>query len=254
MNAPKLLIVDEDAQIRTALRQGLESHQWEVIEAASGPAAVEQSKQHSPDVILLNVSVAGMDGAMVANLLKFDPVTCAIPIIALNSSPKTKAELASWAADAVPMATAVPTLIAHLRQVMEKHRSRKPYVLVVDDEPDLVEILTALLNQQGFSASGAANGHEALDVIRSVKPDAVLLDLDMPHANGWDVLGQMRTNADLANVRVVILTGKDQTPEDRERGLSLGASNYLLKPCPPEAIIQALQQAVRSTQKKPSDG
>jgi two-component system KDP operon response regulator KdpE len=138
----------------------------------------------------------------------------------------------------------VPALAAKLQHVLAKQKRHLPSVLVVDDEPDLVEILTDVLHEQGFAASGALNGREAQEVLRAVIPDAILLDLDMPQVNGWEFLTQLRTRTELDGVRVVILTGKDQSPHDRARGLSLGASAYLLKPCPVDEIIRALETAL----------
>ena len=244
MSGHKLLVVDADPCVRQRIRQDLEAHHWLVVEASNGAEAVELAKRHVPDLILLDVSLAEVDSETVARMLKWDPVTCAIPIIMLSTIERSEAQLEPWAADIVPPATTVPALAAKLQHVLAKQKLHQPYVLVVDDEPDLLEILTAVLSEQGFAASGAANGREALEVLRAVTPDAILLDLDMPQVNGWDVLAQLRVSAGLENVRVVILTGKDQSPEDRKRGLSLGASDYLLKPCPIDDILRALQTAL----------
>ena len=239
-----LLIVNEDAGLRQRLRRDAEACRWLVLEAARSTDALELAKRHVPDLILLDVSLEGMDSEAVARRLKWDPVTCRIPIITLSSVERRAEQLEPWAADALTPSTTVPALAAKLQHVLAKQTHHQPYVLVVDDEPDLVEVLTEMLNEQGYTASGAHNGHEAQDVLRAVTPDAILLDLDMPQVSGWEFLMQLRRRAELDGVRVVILTGKDPSLNDRVRGLSLGASAYLLKPCPVDDIIRALETAL----------
>lgn len=239
-----LLVVDADPCVRRRLREDLDARHWLVLEAANGADALELAKHRVPDLILMDVSLAGVDSETVARTLKWDPVTCTIPIIIMSTVERSDEQLESWAADSLPPMATGPTLLAKLQHVLAKQKLHQPHVLVVDDEPDLVEILTAVLTEQGFAASGALNGREALEILRAVKPDAILLDLDMPQINGWDVLAQLRGHRGLERIRVVILTGKDQSPEDRQRGLSLGASDYLLKPCSVDDIIRALQTAL----------
>ncbi|MDP3702942.1 MAG: response regulator [Candidatus Omnitrophota bacterium] len=239
-----LLIVNADAGMRQRLRQDAEACRWLVLEASRSADALELAKRHVPDLILLDVSLEGVDSEAVARTLKWDPVTCTIPIVMLSTIERSDEQLEPWAADALAPAMTVPALAAKLQHVLAKQKRHLPYVLVVDDEPDLVEILTDMLNEQGFAASGAHNGREAQEVLRAVTPDAILLDLDMPQVNGWEFLMQLRRRAELDGVRVVILTGKDPSLHDRVRGLSLGASAYLLKPCPVDDIIRALETAL----------
>ena len=244
MTEHTLLVVDEDPSVRQRIRQDLATCPWRVVEASNGAEAVELAKRHVPDVILLDAALAGADSGAVARTLKWDSVTCAIPIIMLSAVERSEEQLEPWAADSILPTTAAPVLAAKLQHVLAKQKLHQPYVLVVDDEPDLVEILTAVLREQGFAASGAHNGREALEVLRAVRPNAILLDLDMPEVNGWEFLAQLRVTERAEPVRVIILTGKDQSMEDRARGLGMGASSYLLKPCPVDEIIRALRDAV----------
>ncbi len=242
---PKLLVVDRDPAFIEQVRQGLAAKSWVVVEARNGQDAVEKSKQEAPDVILLDVSLDTPHNQTVASLLKLDPLTCRIPIVLVSTMERSDHPREPWVADAVPRSAALPLLVAKLQEVVARHTAQRPYILVVDDEPDLVDILTTMLGQAGFATSSAVDGREALDLMRAVKPDALLLDLDMPRVNGWEVLGILRSAPGLGDVRVVILTGKDQTPEDRRRGLELGAADYLLKPCALDDIVRALQAALR---------
>jgi DNA-binding response OmpR family regulator len=242
MAARRILLVDDDPGARDRLRRELEAWHWTVLEADTPRAALELAKRHLPHLVLLDAHLPGEEP--LPDLLKLDPLTCAIPIIALLDNARAAGGPPGWAAANLERTTPGPKVQACLQAVLARQRLRRPYILVVDDEPDLVEILTAALIDQGFGASGARDGVEALDVIETIEPDAVLLDLDMPRLDGWQFLEQLRQARDRRRVRVVVLTGKDQSPEDRERGLALGASDYLLKPCAPDDIVRALETAL----------
>lgn len=251
MPAQTMLIIHHDPQFRQRLRTSLQDHSWSTLEADHGTAALDLAARRHPDVILLDAALPTPGADVVAKQLKTDPMTCVIPIIAVSTTERAHGYLEPWAVDAMTPITTVPVLLAKFQRVLAYQKRSKPFVLVVDDEPDLVEILTAFLQERGFAASGAANGAEAMDVARTVRPDAILLDLDMPQINGWEFLYRMKVDAGLRHVRVVILTGKDQSPADRQQGLSLGASEYLLKPCPPEEIARALHAALGQSREEP---
>jgi len=100
-------------------------------------------------------------------------------------------------------------------------------LLVVDDEPDIVELLSASLRFAGYDVSSAANGKEALELAKSFRPDLVLLDVMMPGMDGFSVLTRLRGEGH--RVPVLFLTARDAT-EDKVRGLTTGADDYVTKP------------------------
>jgi two-component system, OmpR family, response regulator len=100
-------------------------------------------------------------------------------------------------------------------------------LLVVDDEPDIVELLSASLRFAGYDVSTAANGKEALELAKSFRPDLVLLDVMMPGMDGFSVLTRLRSEGH--RVPVLFLTARDAT-EDKVRGLTTGADDYVTKP------------------------
>jgi two-component system, OmpR family, response regulator len=100
-------------------------------------------------------------------------------------------------------------------------------LLVVDDEPDIVELLSASLRFAGYDVSPAANGKEALELAKSFRPDLVLLDVMMPGMDGFSVLTRLRSEGH--RVPVLFLTARDAT-EDKVRGLTTGADDYVTKP------------------------
>ena len=101
-----------------------------------------------------------------------------------------------------------------------------PTVLVVDDDPAARDLLTANLKSAGYRLVQATNGEEALSLARTIRPDAITLDVIMPKADGWAVLSALKADADLRDIPVIIVT----VLSDRGIGLSLGAVDVLTKP------------------------
>ena len=102
----------------------------------------------------------------------------------------------------------------------------RPTVLVVDDDPAARDLLTANLKSAGYRLVQAASGEEALSLARTIRPDAITLDVMMPKPDGWAVLSALKADADLRDIPVIMVT----VLSDRGIGLSLGAVDVLTKP------------------------
>ncbi len=241
--SPKLLLMHGDPHAGPRLVEVLESCGWTVFQTLSPTVAMDIAKRHAPDLILIDVSTPGMDGERLAHSFRADALTCTIPALSVSNGERASDVRESWAVDTISMNTRQAILVAKLKNAL-RQRVKRPYILIVDDEPDLVEVLSEALSQAGYVVSGASNGMEALEVIRSVHPDVIVLDLDMPLLNGWDFLHQVRAGRGLASSKVIILTGVDQSLEDRQQGLKLGACDYLLKPCDPEEVVRSIEAAL----------
>jgi signal transduction histidine kinase/DNA-binding response OmpR family regulator len=116
-----------------------------------------------------------------------------------------------------------------------------PTVLVVDDDPNARELLTANLKGAGYRLLQAGNGDEALNLARTMRPDAITLDVMMPKPDGWDVLSALKADADLRDIPVVIVT----MLSDRGIGLSLGAVEVLTKPVERAQLTALIHHLVR---------
>jgi len=115
-------------------------------------------------------------------------------------------------------------------------------ILIVDDEPNIVELLAVSLKFQGFEVATASNGTEGLDRARSFRPDAVILDVMMPGMDGFGMLRRLR--ADGIDAPVLFLTAKDSV-EDKVSGLTLGADDYVTKPFSLEEVIARVRTILR---------
>ncbi len=106
-------------------------------------------------------------------------------------------------------------------------------ILVVDDEPHIRRVLSAVLGSRGYEVMMASDGTEGLDEFETEEIDLVILDLMMPGANGLEILSKIRTNQHRADTPVIILTAKGQDT-DRDAALAGGANDFLTKRDPGE--------------------
>lgn len=119
-------------------------------------------------------------------------------------------------------------------------------VLIAEDEPEIAAILEAYLRRGGLRTVHAADGRQALERHLQLKPDLVLLDVQMPHADGWQVLSEIRHRGDTP---VIMLTAMDQDI-DKLTGLRIGADDYVVKPFNAAEVVARVQAVLRRTRSR----
>lgn len=117
-------------------------------------------------------------------------------------------------------------------------------ILVVDDDKEIVRIVRAYLEKAGYNVSVAYDGETALHIIRSDRPDLVVLDLMLPDRDGWDITRIVRSDPALAAIPIVMLTARVEG-EDRVLGLDLGADDYIAKPFNPHEVVARVRAVLR---------
>jgi two-component system, OmpR family, alkaline phosphatase synthesis response regulator PhoP len=114
-------------------------------------------------------------------------------------------------------------------------------VLVVDDDPSIVEMIRLGLETDGMHVLSAGDGAEALDVLKHEPVDVILLDIMMPRVDGWMALMEIRTNPATADIPVIMLTAKTQLAE-QTAGREAGASDYINKPFTPKDLVAQVRE------------
>ncbi len=120
-------------------------------------------------------------------------------------------------------------------------------ILVVDDEPNIVELATMYLEQEGYRVESAFDGAQALEKIQALEPSLVVLDLMLPEVDGFEVCRQTRVNSD---VPIIMLTARDDDV-DKIVGLELGADDYLTKPFNPRELVARVKAILRRADRSP---
>jgi len=115
-------------------------------------------------------------------------------------------------------------------------------ILLVEDDPFLIDIYSTKLRQNGFSLETANDGEEALKKIAEIKPAIVLLDIVLPRIDGWEIITKVKADPNLKDIKIIILSNLGQAQEVK-KGLELGASGYLIKShYAPNEIVEEIKK------------
>jgi len=119
------------------------------------------------------------------------------------------------------------------------------YILLIEDDPFLIDIYSTKLKKSGFDVGVAKDGEEALAKLKEKKPDLVVLDIVLPHIDGWEILANIKTNSNWKELKVMILSNLGQK-EEVEKGMSLGASKYLIKAhYTPAEVVEEIKKCLK---------
>jgi len=117
-------------------------------------------------------------------------------------------------------------------------------VVCIEDEPEMIDLVRLILGRKGFNVIGANGGIEGLEVVRKEQPDLVLLDLMMPDMDGWEVYQQMKADAVLRDIPVVVVTAKAQSI-DKVLGLHIAkVDDYITKPFGPQELLESVEKII----------
>ena len=131
---------------------------------------------------------------------------------------------------------------------METRQTLK--VVYIEDDPEMINLVTLILSRRGFLVKGAHGGHEGLELVNVELPDLILLDLMMPDLDGWDLYQQLKANAKTRDIPVIVITAKSQ-PIDRVLGLHIAkVDDYISKPFHPEDLLNSIEKVVNAQENK----
>ena len=117
-------------------------------------------------------------------------------------------------------------------------------VLIVDDDRVICELLVHFLKGYGYNVSSAHDGYEGLDKIKKILPDIVVMDVNMPNMNGWQLLEIVRSAPSTAYIPVIMCTEESRF-KDIEKADSFGASAYVVKPITPEKVLDKIKSVLK---------
>ncbi len=129
------------------------------------------------------------------------------------------------------------------------NKLKKRYVLVVEDEEDIVRLITFHLEKEGYLVEGAGSGREALEIVSEKTPDLVILDIMLPEMDGLEVCRRLRGNSQTASIPILILSARKEE-FDRVLGLELGADDYMVKPFSVRELVARVRAMLRRLEQR----
>ncbi len=213
--APKVLVIDDDPDMLRFMSAYLHAEGFNIKLATSGAEGLRLATEWRPELITLDVMMPGMDGWEVLVQLKADPSLAKIPVVLVTIVSDRGMAFDLGATEFLNK----PVDRKELSRILKRYRPESPprRVLIVDDEPDQLELLRRQLTTAGWEVAEAVNGRHALAAMRADLPQLVVLDLMMPEMDGFEVIDVMRTDPALRGVPVVVHTAKSLSEQDRDR-------------------------------------
>ena len=200
---PLILVVEDDQLTRELLEHQLADAGYRVAHATTGEQAVALAKELRPAGITLDILLPDGDGLGVLAQLKSLPETRDIPVIVVSITEHQELGVSLGAMDWVVKPLNRSDFLAAVRRVFARTGSKgAARVLVVDDEPPAVELLTDMLGSQGYRVLSASDGRRGIEVARAERPDLIVLDLLMPGATGFEVVRELRMHPESREIPI----------------------------------------------------
>ena len=125
------------------------------------------------------------------------------------------------------------------------------HILVVDDEPEIVKLVAKVMEARGHRVTMGHDGQEALDLVAKERPDVLVLDLNLPKVDGLEVCRRLKGAPETENLPIVMMTAAFPSVDDADRGLTLGADEYVVKPFLREVLVHNVERLLASSKQTP---
>jgi two-component system, cell cycle response regulator len=132
-----------------------------------------------------------------------------------------------------------------ISSVSDQANPKKRSILIIDDEPMIIMILTKILSDFGYHIRTATNCSDGRTQIRTTPPDLILLDVMLPDGNGLDFCGEIKSDPEFSNISIIMMSGVKMTPDEQAKGLDAGADDYVAKPLHHNEIIARIESLFR---------
>jgi CheY-like chemotaxis protein len=235
--APLLLIVEDDPHYARILVDLARAQGFQVLVAMRGSDALALAREYRPTAVSLDVFLPDMLGWTVLNQLKQDPATRHIPVQIVTLDEDRQHGLARGAFSFLPKPTTTEGLESALARIRDFSTPRSKRLLVVEDNEAEQLSIAELLGHDDVSIDTASSGSEALRALRAEPYDCAVLDLRLPDMSGFQVLEHIRDDPTLADLPVVVFTGKELTPEEDARLHSMARSVVVKGVESPERLL-----------------
>lgn len=214
ISGKSVLIIDDDPNIHKTIETILIEENYTVLHAYNGEEGLILARKHRPDVITLDVIMPLLDGWSTLTALKTDCSLATIPVILVTMLEEEGLGFALGAIDYLRKPVEPESLITKIKYLIPAN-SIKP-ILLVDDEPTARAIMSHAIHKAGLQGIEATNGREAIELLSTTEPAAIILDLMMPEMDGFAVIQALQQDERWRHIPVIIVTAKDLGSHERQ--------------------------------------
>ena len=244
-----LLVIENDWELTDRLSADSPAKGIRAEVATTLPEARQAISRQCPDVVLLNLSISQDIEDSLVLMDELAERTPPVPVLVRSISDGfiDRVEVArSGGRGFLPRSLPPAQLLDAVSNVLEQRRATDTKVLAVDDDPDMLSILKALLATEGISVSGLGNPLAFWNTLEEVSPELLVLDVDMPHANGIELCRMVRNDPRWSGLPVLFLTAH-QDPDTIHQLFQAGADDYIVKPVVgPELVTRVVNRLERT--------
>jgi GAF domain-containing protein/DNA-binding response OmpR family regulator/nitrogen-specific signal transduction histidine kinase len=231
-----VLVVEDDADVADLIRLHLESQGYQVVIAGRGDEALRLANEMQPDLITLDIRLPDADGFDVLRELSENPATKDIPVVIVSVVASFEESLRLGAVGYVGKPIDDQALLETVQRVLDQ----KGLILVVEDDQDNQVLIRNALKQEGFNVRTTRRGRRVLRMARESRPALILLDMQLEDMDGYQVLRNLKADADTQDIPIVVITGSLSQEQLRDDVLALGAARFLTKPFAVEELIHEI--------------
>jgi len=217
VSRPLVLVVEDDRPVSELITEYLSDAGYAVAHAFDGEQAVQMARELKPYAITLDIILPKKDGWEVLEELKSFSETRNIPVIVVSITEDRQLGFSMGAVEWFVKPIERNGIVEALNNICAVYGKRDLTVLVVDDEPKTVELLTDRLESNDYKVLQAYGGRQGIDLAIEKLPDVIILDLMMPQVTGFEVVQRLREHPEARDIPILIHTAKDLTREDRQR-------------------------------------
>lgn len=217
---PVVLVVEDDDRAADLIRIQLEALPCHVVRAKTAEEAFGLLQEITPDLITVDILLPGMDGWEFLVRLRSAGTLSHIPVVVLSIMADSDRGLSLGASEILQKPVTAPDITATLQRLglfRPEPEGPRTLVLVADDDPQAVDIVSTYLESARCEILRANNGRDAVAMVREFSPDLIVLDLMMPEMDGFEVVENLKGDPNTGMIPIVILTAKTLTPVDREQ-------------------------------------
>jgi signal transduction histidine kinase/CheY-like chemotaxis protein len=221
LTGPTVVVIEDDPRSAELVELHLRAAGLRAVGASTGEQGLDLVRAQDPVAVVLDIHLPGMDGWEVLTALKSDPATADVPVVVVSVEPERGRGFALGATEYLVKPVSGEHLLAAVTRLLPPPRadeqSPRLSVVVVDDDPLALKLVRSTLEPLGWEVHTCAGGQQAADLVRAVAPSVVVIDLLMPHVDGFAVIDELRPHRDSDGPPIVVLTAKSLTPQDRSR-------------------------------------